>query len=359
MKILEIIRKPIFGICSMLVILFLFISLGACKSGNDEGITFRQIQEEKKIEVYCKGKLFTSLIYPVNIAKPVLYPIITSSGKVLTRGFPIDPRPGERIDHPHQVGFWLNYGDINGIDFWNNSEKIPEDKKSMFGHIEYQGVLDIKSSDNQGILEISTLWKSFDDKLLLSEHTKFVFSYEADTRIIDRITTLKAESGEVSFKDNKEGMIAIRVTRALELPSEKPAVFVDSHGVASEVMTLNNEGVTGNYLSSEGITGEAVWGTRAEWMKLSGIVEEEEVALVMIDHPDNVGYPTYWHARGYGLFAANPLGQAALSNGREELNFKLSAGESTTFRYRLLVHSGGTLSRESIVDFADDFKYIK
>ena len=70
---------------------------------------------------------------------------------------------------------------------------------------------------------------------------------------------------------------------------------------------------------------------------LTGVVAGEPVTLAMLDHPKNVGFPTYWHARGYGLFAANPLGQKVFSDGRETMNFTLEPGASATFRYRILV----------------------
>ena len=47
------------------------------------------------------------------------------------------------------------------------------------------------------------------------------------------------------------------------------------------------------------------------------IVEHREihrrdvVALAILDHPSNPGFPPYWHARGYGLYAVNNLGQNA------------------------------------------------
>ncbi len=77
-------------------------------------------------------------------------------------------------------------------------------------------------------------------------------------------------------------------------------------------------------------------------------IEGEPVSLVILDHPKNVGYPTYWHARGYGLFAANPLGQKELSAGKDILNFKLPAGQSVTFRYKVLIHSGNNLSDDQV-----------
>ena len=71
------------------------------------------------------------------------------------------------------------------------------------------------------------------------------------------------------------------------------------------------------------------------------IVEQgEDVVLLVLDHPGNHGYPTYWHARGYGLFAANPLGQKVFSEGKEELNFALEKGQSTVFRHRIAVLPG-------------------
>jgi hypothetical protein len=135
-------------------------------------------------------------------------------------------------------------------------------------------------------------------------------------------------------------MLGLRVTRALEQPATKPEIFTDATGRPAAVAVLNNEGVMGMYRSSEGLEGDAVWGTRGRWATLSGELEGQPVTLAILDHPKNVGFPTYWMARGYGLFAANPLGQKAYSEGREELNLKLAPGESTTFRFRLLILDG-------------------
>ena len=149
-------------------------------------------------------------------------------------------------------------------------------------------------------------------------------------------------------------MFAIRVARELELPSNKPTELVDSHGVVTKVDKMDNTNITGNYRSADGVEGEEVWGTRCRWMKLSGDIKDEDVSLVIIDNPGNLGYPTYWHARGYGLFAANTLGQKIFSDGKQELNFSLKKGESTTFKYRLVVASKD-LTDEEINQLADEF----
>lgn len=356
--------KTIISICCQVVLVLTFFGCGNKGPGSSEKVEskdhldkFRliEIPAEKKVEVWIGDNLFTSYIYPDNIEKPVLYPITTVSGKVLSRSYPLEIIPGERIDHPHHVGLWMNYGDVNGLDFWNNSEAIPEEDKHLYGSIFHKKVEKAEGGEESGILEVVNEWKSPDGVILLEENTKFVFSVQGSSGIIDRITTLKALDQEVSFKDNKEGMFAVRVARALELPSEQAAVFLDAHGNPTETKVLDNTGVNGNYLSSEGIEGGDVWGTRARWMELYSTIEDEEVSLVIFDHPGNVGYPTYWHARGYGLFAANPLGQSVFSEGALVLDFKLAPNESKTFKYRLLVHSGNQLSAESLNKLADNF----
>jgi hypothetical protein len=174
----------------------------------------------------------------------------------------------------------------------------------------------------------------------LHEATRFVFYAGPDRRAVDRITTLTALDQRVVFHDDKEGMLGLRVRRELEQPANEPLVFTDASGRPTAVKVMDNTGVTGLYRSSEGKTGDAAWGTRARWMMLAGKVNEEAVTLVMLDHPRNTGFPTYWHARGYGLFGANPLGQEVFSQGREKLNFTLEPKQSATFRYRLLILSG-------------------
>jgi hypothetical protein len=121
------------------------------------------------------------------------------------------------------------------------------------------------------------------------------------------------------------------------------------------VKALTNEDITGNYRSSEGITGDAVWSTRAKWMDLYGSIGTEMISLVICDHPKNQSYPTYWHARGYGLFSANPLGAYDFTGGKETLHFRIPAGKSATFRYRVIISSGSYLTDSEINKYSDDF----
>ncbi len=316
--------------------------------------------KEHKIDVLVDGKLFTSYFYPSDsiLKKPVLFPILTSKGAIITRGYPFATRAGERVDHPHHVGMWLNYESVNGFDFWNNSTAIKD--RTKYGTIKHTGILQTNGGYNTANLSVSADWIDTDGKgkNLIKEKTTYVFHAKGNQRIIDRITTLTAQNEEVSFKDVKDGFFAIRVARELEHPSDKPDTFVDAKGIETRVDKLDNTGITGNYHTSEGIDGESVWSTRGKWTNLSGKLKDEDISIAIIDHPSNINYPTYWHTRGYGLFSANPLGEKVFSKNKKELNFKLSPNQSVTFRYRTVITSG-KVTDEHLNELAKDFTKIK
>jgi hypothetical protein len=309
-------------------------------------ITANEVQ--KRIDITVDGKPFTSYIYPDELMKPVLYPLRTAKGTLVTRGWPMDPRPGERVDHPHHVGMWFNYGNVNGLDFWNNSTAISDEKKSEFGTIKHVAVNEMMADDHKAALAVTMNWQKPDGSSLLRQHTRYIFTKEGEELAIELTTRLTSLKEDVSFEDNKEGLIGIRVARELEHTSTEPQIFTDAKGIPADIAKLNNEGVTGKYRSSEGIEGDDVWSSRAKWVNLNGKIGNEQISLVILDHPENVGYPTYWHARGYGLFAANPLGQKEFSKGTETLNFKLRAGQSVVFKYKVLINSGSNLSDKEV-----------
>jgi len=309
-------------------------------AGQGAGVSFSNLPSGD-IDVAMDGKPFTQYLISRNaeIKKPVLFPLITQEGKTLTRGFPVAPRAGERTDHPHHVGLWLNYGKVNGVDYWNNSpESLASGDPAKYGMVAHRSVAAMIPGE-RGELRVTAAWLEADGKgkQVLEERTMYHFGRHPLGRYIDRETILEALVDTVYFKDDKEGMLAIRVARTLEHPSNRPDLFTDAQGRETKVPTLDNTGVTGEYLSSEGIRGEAVWSTRARWMRLGGQVEGQPVAITLFDHPGNVGYPTYWHARGYGLFSANPLGAEIFSKGKEHLHLVLRKGETLRFRYRVIL----------------------
>src|SRR6267154_2274954 len=265
-------------LATVVVFLTSLVFAGPRSSGR---VTVSVNEQARRVDIAIDGQPFTSYIWPATLKKPVLYPLRTAKGTIVTRGFPLEQRPGERVDHPHHAGLWLNYESVNGIDFWNNSDAIKPENAPKMGTILHRAVVSAKSGSDQGVLDVESDW----------------------------------------------------------IPSDKPEVYTDASGHASTVAKLDNAGVNGTYLTSEGKKGDAAWGTRGRWCNLSGLVGDEPVTITILDHPANPGFPTYWHARGYGLFAANPLGQKIFSEGKQELNFSLAPNASVTFRYRIFISS--------------------
>src|SRR6202521_1336787 len=331
----------------------LLTSFIAAGSNPPERITVLANEQARRVDISIDGQPFTSYIWPTALKKPVLYPLRTAKGTIVTRGFPLEQRPGERVDHAHHAGLWFNYESVNGIDFWNNSEAIKLENAPKMGAIVHRSIVSAKGGAQQGELDVDTDWITFDKKVLLKEHTHFVFHGGPGFRSVDRITTLRALDEKVDFKDEKDGLLGLRVVRALEIPSDKPEVYSDASGHVTTVAKLDNTGVNGTYLTSEGKKGDAAWGTRGRWCNLSGLVGDEPVTITILDHPANPGFPTYWHARGYGLFAANPLGQKIFSEGKQELNFSLAPHASVTFRYRILITSAIATPEASEATYKD------
>ncbi|MBC7902884.1 MAG: PmoA family protein [Gemmatimonadaceae bacterium] len=300
---------------------------------------FEKNEAKKQVDLFYHNQLLTSYCYYDSVMKPILFPINTPDGIAITRGYPLAPRAGDRTDHPHHTGLWLNYESVNGLDFWNNSTAIAADKKQNYGIIKHVAILSTTTDKNTAKLVASAEWTRPDGHVLIKEITSFVFSVKGTQFFIDRNSELVANDLPVVFKDVKDGVLGIRLARELEMPSKEPGMFVDAQGNLTKV-PVDNNGVTGMYLSSEGKKGDSVWGTKSPWALIEGKRAGKEITVAIIDHPANKGYPTYWHARGYGLFAANPFGRKIFSNGKEELNLSLQPGEKINLRYAVLVQSG-------------------
>ncbi|WEA00873.1 DUF6807 domain-containing protein [Mucilaginibacter sp. SJ] len=311
-----------------------------------------------KIDILIGGKPFTSFLYPDSLEKPVLYPLRSANGTLVTRGFPLAPRPGDPTDHPHHIGLWFNFENLNGLDFWNNSYAIPAAKKSSYGWIRTDKILETKDG-TKGILAYHANWTDQQKQVILEEQTRFEFSGNTQERIIDRVTTLTADK-DALFKDAKDGMLGLRLAHELQIPDPADQKFTDDKGNVTIVKGGTDKVANGTYLTSEGKTGNDAWSTRGVWCKVYGKIGADSVSVTIIDHPQNPNYPTFWHARGYGLFAANPLGEKVFTNGKSEKNLTLKKGESVTFRYRIIIHNGPqTNSAAQLNQAAAAFKSFK
>jgi len=294
----------------------------------------------RRVDVTIDGKPFTSYVWPTSLMKPVLYPLITDDGVTVTRGYPLAPLPGERVDHPHHAGMWFNYGNANGFDFWNNSDAIKPEEKHKFGTIRLEKIVSVKSGKESGELVVDSIWQTGEGKDILKQRTKYVFAKRKGARVIDQEVTLEALD-RVVFNDDKEGVLGMRVASWLESPEEKGGIFMDANGKPTKVDAVPNSTATGVYQTSEGVKGPAVWATRGRWCTLTGHNPAgQTVTIAMIDEPKNPGYPTYWHARGYGLFAANPLGVSIFDPKQPKFAYTIEKGKTAEFKYRVILFSG-------------------
>jgi hypothetical protein len=324
-----------------------------------KGFELKQDPLEKKIEVLYDGWLMTAYIYPDSLMKPVLYPIYTTGRVRVTRDYPLVITPGERGDHPHHVGLFLTHQSVNGLDFWNMSTNIKPQDRPRYGHIEHVAVKEAKGGKKDAVLTTTANWKSNSGEQQLAETTTFRFTVSKTDLVIDRTTVLTADTKDVVFRDMKDAFLGLRLARELEQPSDVQDRMVLADGSLTEKM-VNKDGTTGQYRNSEGVTGDATWGKRARWMAMDGTKNGKPITIAILDHPSNTEYPTFWHARGYGLFAANPLGREVFSEKKEKLDLTIKKGESVTFRYRIIVHEGSPLTSEALDAAAKDMvKTIK
>ncbi len=313
------------------------IALTGSAMAQQQPVTFVKAAKDK-INVLIGGKPFTSFLYPDTLEKPVLYPLIASNGTKVTRSFPLDKRDGDPTDHPHHIGLWFNYEGLNGLDFWNNSYAIPANRKHLYGWVKTDKILETKNGTT-GSLTYHANWTNQAKEVLVEETTTLEFSGTPGQRIIDRTTTLKANT-LAKFTDHKDGLLGLRLAHELQIPTKEDQKFTDDKGIITLVKGGTDNLANGNYLTSEGKEGDAAWSTRGVWCMVYGKMGNDAVSVAIVDHPKNPNYPTFWHARGYGLFAANPLGEKEFTKGKSEKNLTLQKGESVTFKYRIVINNG-------------------
>ena len=240
MKIFRCIIIPVILVISLLCIFSWELK---AQDAKNQRIEFLIKKSEQKVDIMIGGRIVTSYCWPDNVYKPVLYPVCTLQGTEITRGFPLMPREGERDDHIHQVGVWLNYGNVNGFDFWGNGSTGKRSENG--GVIKQLDIEQAKDGNGEGILTVKASWQDPAGKELLSERTDFHFIAKEHYYIIDRITNLTATGNAVSMKDTKEGMFAIRVARQLELPSEENVPLLNAMGRPGTEKAMETSGVTG------------------------------------------------------------------------------------------------------------------
>jgi hypothetical protein len=283
-------------------------------------------QGKDKISVEIDGKPFTDFYIGPQAAKPYLHPLRTADGKVVTRGFPmVADIPGEAHDHPHHRGLWFTHGDVNGYDFWANEESQPGVGEGK-GRVVLERVDKLASGKKSGSISAAFAWKIPSGETLLLENRKMTFYSDPQLRIVDFDITLSPQQ-EVKFGDTKEGGFAIRLAAPLE--EEQPKDIAEPKRTGKMVNAQNKQGE------------KNVWGKRSEWLDYSGRIDGKAVGIAVFDHLSNPRYPAYWHARAYGLLAANIFGVHDFEREpTRDAGLSIRPGQPLRFRYRVIVHPG-------------------
>jgi hypothetical protein len=277
------------------------------------------------IEVGIGGKPFTTYTFDPKISKAFLEPLRDANGITVTRGLAVGNEipPGHEHDkgfEPHQRGMYFGHGDIDGSSFWIEeafAKYYGNATSYRYGRMVFRKIDEMKSGPASGVIRAIFDLEGPDHKAFAQETQEYKFSGDKDSRIIDCEFVIKAGSEPVKFGDTKEGTFAIRLAPELDAPG-------------------------GTMVNSEGGEGESqVWGKRANWVDVDGVIDGEKLGVAVFDSPDSYSHPTYWHARGYGLLAANPFGLSFFySDPKRDGSYTLLAGQSIRFHYRVLIHEG-------------------
>jgi hypothetical protein len=261
------------------------------------------------IAIRIDGQPFTEYIRR-SVAKPILWPILGPTGAPMTRAYPMGSRPHETKDHIHQRSLWFTHGDVNGVSFW--------DENPRHGTIAHRRFDKVESGNEAGIVAEDD-WLGPDGKPILSDERRLRFGTGQDVRWIDFDITLTASHGPVKFGDTKEGTFGVRVAESMRV----------------DALT------GGKIVNSEGRTNLDAWGRKAAWVDYHGPVDGQTAGIAIMNHPQSFRFPTFWHVRTYGLFAANPFGRREFPDGnKEDGTYVLPDGKSITLRYRVWLHKG-------------------
>ncbi len=287
-------------------------------------------RSEAGATVTIDGKPFTEYIIKSG-NKPILWPILGPTGKRMTRDYPMVKGTKEATDHLHHRSLWFSHGNVNGIDFWSE----PRPKKP--GTIVHRKFVKIESG-KQAVIVTENDWLGPNGEKVLEDRRNLTFGTQGDARWIDFDITLHASEGPVAFGDTKEGTFGLRVGQSLRVDSKQG----------------------GQIINSTGETNAAAWGKRADWVDYHGPLDGETAGIAIFNHPSSFRYPTGWHVRTYGLFAANPFAQRSFAGeSGESVSYTLPQGEEITLRYRVFLHRGDEKQGKVAEAFADYAKVKK
>lgn len=299
------------------------LAVATFASASAVGATFTVEKDDAGVTVKVDGQLFTRYLVKSGV-KPILWPIVGPTGKEMTRAWPMrEGNAQEKTDHVHQRSFWFTHGDVNGISFW--------DENKNHGDIVHREFVRV-AGGAQAVIVTRNDWVGPDGKKVCQDERTFRFGADGEARWIDFDVVVLASDGPVKFGDTKEGAFGVRVAGTMNVDKK----------------------LGGRIVNNVGQTDDAAWGKPAAWVDYQGPVEGETLGIAILNHPTSFRYPSHWHVRTYGLFAANPFGLHDFYNSKDkDGSHTLQPGESFTLRYRVVFHKGDQNAGRIADRFAD------
>lgn len=310
-----------------LVLAGLALSCGLLPAASAQEVRLTRLADRVRVEI--RGELFTEYVFGDGASRSYCYPILAPDGMPLTRNSPMKKVEGEEEDHPWQKSLWFAHAYVNGIDFWNEAggdlARSPKEK----GHTRQDDAMEMTSGPT-GILRVRNRWLGPDEKLVCTDERILKFKAGPDGRFLDfEITIFALPDQPLLFGDNKDGTMATRVAQWMTMP----------HKVRGQEV-----GGKGDIVTSTGFRGNDAWGKRADWCDYHAEKDGKIYGIAIFDHPQNLRHPTWWMARNYGLFGANPFGwhdyEPEFANEPHKGDHTIPAGGSLTLRYRFYFHTG-------------------
>jgi hypothetical protein len=293
------------------------------------------VTADKDAVTFMAGKTLVARYHVgPQVAKPYLWPLNAPGGVTVTRAWPMEAKPGEKGDHPHQKSAWFCHGDVmpegvelkqkvkgvEGVDFWSEAPG--------HGVIACVQVGTPKMDGTSGSVETLNEWRTADGVKIMDEKRTVTLRQVEGGHLLVFDIELTASVCPITFEDTKEGSFGVRVRDELTVAKGKGRlVNAEGHTTEGEKNNAKRDGV---------------WGLRSDWCDYSGKVDGKTVGVAVFADPKNA-YPSCWHARNYGLLAANPFGRDRSGfpdvKGKADL-VKLKKGDRLTLRYAIFTHPG-------------------
>ena len=247
------------------------------------------IEESNQVIVMLNDKAILTQVAKADF-RPYIHPIIAPDGK----GELTQYSPGH---HKHQTGLYWGFTRVNKRDHFHNPGNGYFQRKSLKAidklgdKVSWEVVYELIDAKKQAVMTETKIWS---------------FKVDADNYVLDLSWTGKAIQ-DVTIGKYAYGGLFLRMPWT--------------------------GGIKAYAINSDDLKNKQAEGKRAKWVDVAMQVKGRRnlAHVVMMDHPDNPGYPSPWridNQLGVGPCYAR-LG-----------DWTIPKGTSTTFKHRLFIYTG-------------------